>query len=245
MAHRRIVALFTLVTVVLLAVSSLSAASGPVYLPLLFTTHTPAMWLEVGAGSASGGGISNNSGRSEVPSLAIALDGTLYVAWEDSGSASDEMYVRRWDGSVWQEVGAGSASGGGISNNGDGAWFASLAIAPDGTPYVARRDGEGNDEIYIRRWDGSSWREIGAGSASGYVAWRDDSGGHDDIYALYWDSLGWTSVGTGSASGGGISKSSDNSWKPSLDIAPDGTPYVAWYDPSGGNLAIYLRRYTR
>ena len=48
----------------------------------------------------------------------------------------------------WHEVGAGSASGGGISDNGSNSMSPSLAIAPDGTPYVAWVDEGWDYEIY-------------------------------------------------------------------------------------------------
>jgi hypothetical protein len=117
------------------------------------TLTVPAGWQEVGAGSASGGGISANDGDSGIPSVAVAPDGRPYVAWEDDSSGDYEIYVRRWNGSIWEEVGSGSASGGGISDNDGNSWCPSLAVAPDGRPYVAWHDNSGGDwEIYVRRW---------------------------------------------------------------------------------------------
>jgi hypothetical protein len=223
-------------------------------------------WEEVGTGSASGGGISDNSGDSYWPSVALAPDGTPYVAWNDDSGGNFEIYVRRWNGSSWEEVGAGSASGGGISNNSTGSWDPSVAVAPDGTPYIAWGDYSGDAEIYVRRWSGSSWEEVGAGSAtvggisdnSGisssasvaialdstpYVAWSDTSGGNQEIYMRRWNGSSWEEVGAGSASGEGISNNSGSSYSPSVAVASDGTPYVAWHDHSSGNREIYVRRW--
>ena len=36
------------------------------------------------------------------------------VTWSDDTSGSEEIYIKRFDGSDWVEVGMGSASGGGI-----------------------------------------------------------------------------------------------------------------------------------
>jgi len=70
---------------------------GPVW---DFTTATAPVtgWQEVGTGSATSGGISDNSGDSRRPSLAIAPapDGTPYVTWYDDGGGDWEIYVRRW-----------------------------------------------------------------------------------------------------------------------------------------------------
>jgi hypothetical protein len=265
MTHRRIVRPVILAVMALLAVSSLHAATGPVFLPLLVSSHAGGVWLEVGAGSASSGGISNNGGRSEVPSLAFAPDGTAYVAWSDSSSRPLQIYVRAWDGTAWREVGDGSASGGGISNtSGDSRWL-SMAVAPDGRVWVAWEEWSGDDPaIYVRYWDGSSWREA-AGSATGsgisgggysrgpsvavaangspYVAWSEKfSVGGWDVYMLRWDGSSWQEVGAGSASGGGISDSGGDSAGPAVAIAPDGVPYVAWGSFRGKG-EIYVRRW--
>jgi len=64
-----------------------------------------------------------------------------------------EVYVRRWNGSSWAEVGGSSASVGGISDNSGMSSTPSVAIAPGGTPYVAWYDSSGGDyEIHVRCW---------------------------------------------------------------------------------------------
>jgi len=230
---------------------------------------TAGNWHEVGTDSACAGGISDNSGDSLHPSVAVAPDGMPYVVWHDNsgGSSIDyEIYVRRWNGSSWEEVGASSASGGGISDNSGNSKDPSVDIAPNGTPYVTwRDDSDGDYEIYVRRWNGSSWEGVGVGSASGggisdnsswshgptvaiaadgtpYVAWTDHSDGDSEIYVRRWNGNSWEEVGASSASGGGISNSG-NAGIPSLAIAPDGTPYIAWDDGSGGDVEIYVRRW--
>jgi len=80
------------------------------------------------------------------------MDGSPYVAWLDNSDGEYEIYVRRWNGSSWKEVGSGSASGGGISDNNSGSVAPAVAIAPDGTSYVAWSDyGGGDAEIYVRQ----------------------------------------------------------------------------------------------
>ena len=211
------------------------------------------VWEEVGTGSATGGGISQNVGLSFYPSLAIAPDGTPYVAWQVYNPGSTQIYILRWNGNVWEEVGAGSASGGGISNSSGNAHYPSLKIASDGTLYVAWFDDQsGNPEIYVMHWNGSVWEEVGEGSASGggisntpgystyhamalapngevYVAWSDDSSNKDEIYLRRWNGTAWEEVGTGSATGGGLSNLAAYSARPSVAVASDGTPYIAWY----------------
>lgn len=88
----------------------------------LTASHLPAVsadgsanagWTEVGIGSASGGGISHTDNMSDATSLAIGRDGQPVVAWvEGTPDANREIYVRRWNGLTWAEMGDGSASGG-------------------------------------------------------------------------------------------------------------------------------------
>ena len=220
-------------------------------------------WQPVGANSASGGGISDNSGASQNVTLAAAPGGVLYVAWSDTSAGDAEIYLRRWDGAAWSELG-GSASGGGISNNsGDSVW-PSLAVGPDGNPWVAWQDETpGAAEIYVRRWTGAAWEPVGSGSASGggisnnsgdsqfvdlqvaangqaFAVWTDGSIGNGEVYLRQWNGSAWVALAD-SASGGGISNTPHRSGRPAMALDA-GLPTVAWAE--GGTVEeIYLRRY--
>ena len=227
------------------------------------TPQTGSGWQPVGPGSADGGGISNNSGDSQNVALAAGPGGVLYVAWSDISAGDAEIYLRRWDGAAWSELG-GSAGGGGISNNsGDSVW-PSVAVGPNGNPWVAWHDETpGSDEIYVRRWTGTTWEPVGSGSASGggisnnsgdsrfvdlqvaangqaFAAWSDGSAGNNEVYLRQWNGSAWVAL-AGSASGGGISNSSARSGRPALALN-DGLPTVAWAEASGMG-EIYVRRY--
>jgi len=220
-------------------------------------------WQPVGAGSANGGGISNNSGASQNVTMAAGPDNNLYVAWSDTSSGDAEIYLRRWDGAAWSELG-GSAGGGGISNNSGASLWPALAVGPDGNPWVAWHDETpGAAEIYVRRWTGTAWEPVGSGSASGggisnnnsdsrfvdlqvasaglaYAAWVDGSAGNNEVYVRQWNGSAWVAL-AGSASGGGISNSSVRSGRPALALN-GGLPTVAWAE--GGSVGeIYVRRY--
>ncbi len=225
------------------------------------------LWQEMSGQSASGGGISANSSASTEPSVATAPNGAVYVAWQDNGGGNSEIYVKGWNGTRWAEVGAFSAAGGGISANGTLSTQPSVAVDATGAPYVAWRDQRaGVGEIFIKRWNGTYWAELGAGSASGggisnndsestdpvvaagddgtiYVAWSDEAGGDSEIYIRqYKEGQGWSDVGAGSSSGGGISNNAGASYKPALAIAPGNRPFLAWVDESNGSdTEIYAR----
>jgi hypothetical protein len=254
--------------VALMVVFVLAAASAP---PGTAADEAPyAGWEEVGPGSASGGGISQTEGMSVVPSLAIDPHGRPVIAWRERTPDNEEIYLRRWNGTTWEELG-GSASGGGVSDTHGASDMPSLAIGRDGQPVVAWIEGyhPGSGNVYVRRWNGQNWEEVGAGSASlggisgadraGHpslavapdgtlvVAWQQLLENSYEIYAKRWRGSAWEEMG-GSASGGGISHDDIDSMVPSLAIGSDGLPVVAWEarmvaDGIATNDEIYLRRW--
>src|SRR6187200_2936878 len=128
-------------TVAALAVSAAAWAAEP----------TAQLWNEIGAGSASNGGISQGTAPASSPSAVInPVNGNVYVAWEGGNS---EIYVRRWTGSEWVQVG-NSATGGGVSNNAGASRFPSIALTPgEGLPVVAWLDDtSGNWEVYLKKF---------------------------------------------------------------------------------------------
>lgn len=254
--------LVILVAGLAIALAAIPASAQP-------TTSVPyAGWEEIGAGSATGGGISNSGGSSQTPSIAFGADGHPIVAWEDWTSEYPEIYVRRWNGSSWAEMGAGSASGGGISNTSYTSSGPQLVVGADGVPVIAWEDNSTPDRayaIYVRRWNGSAWVEMGSGSASGWgmsqsyessywpaltvgpdgmpvVAWPDSRNGYYEIYVRRWNGSAWVQFGN-SATGGGDSHEGNWMAPPALAIGIDGNPIVAWEDSITGDAEIYLRRW--
>jgi len=216
-------------------------------------------WQELG-GSASGGGLSNAASFSEAPDVAIDAAGNPVVAWShcDVPGQGVFIYVKRWTGSSWTELG-GSASGNGISGQGALGSSPSIAIDSSGNPVVAWHEyglsGNGYGEIYLRRWNGSFWEQLGgsatgggisaSGSTSGarypslklgpsdrpVVAWGNGPVfSSDEIYVRTWNGTQWVEL-AGSASGGGVSNTASiSSCMPSLALTSTGDPAVAWLE---------------
>ena len=165
-------------------------------------------WKEIGAGSASGGGVSNNSGYSTRPSMSINGSGNPVIAWQDNTSGNVEIYVKQWTGLQWEEL-AGSAAEGGVSNNSGDSCKVSLAVDYSGNIFVAWSDfSVGYGGIYVRVWDGSSWTGLGGSTSEGgisnvlgksmepsvvskysgdiAVAWYNETSNSDQIYMKQW-----------------------------------------------------------
>ncbi|MDB4955591.1 MAG: exported protein of unknown function [Myxococcales bacterium] len=206
------------------------------------------VWAGLG-GSESAGGISNTVGDSEVPSVVLGSDELPIVAWSEYVGSISQLYLKRWNGTSWQEIG-GSATDLGVSQiNGvtTGAQLPSLAIDHHGRIVVAwqQTNTAGRLISCLRRWNGSVWEEL-AGSASGnclgsdasapsiaidvfdriVIAWSQSGPSICDVYVKRWTGTTWEALGN-SATGNGIS-GTQNTGRPNVLIGTDGNPLIAW-----------------
>ncbi|HEV3027237.1 MAG TPA: hypothetical protein VG457_06665, partial [Planctomycetota bacterium] len=169
-------------------------------------------WVDYG-GSGTATGVSGPGGSGQAPSIDLDSAGNPMVAWHEYGLSAapyGEIYLRRWDGTAWAELG-GSATGGGISAAGNGARYPSLKIGPSNQPVVAWGNGPefSTDEIFVKTWNGTAWVEI-----------------------------------AGSATGGGVSNTPTvSSTYPSLALSAAGDPAVAWSEDLNGSAhRVYFRQ---
>jgi hypothetical protein len=213
------------------AAAALVLALGSREDPPVDPPPAPVPWTDLG-GSATDGGLSRTPGPSFRPSVAVDRGGRPVVAWRDDTSGNAEIYLRRWDGAAWVEVG-GSATAGGIS--GDSALSAEPALALDGQdrPVVAWfEESSGQYAIRLRRWTGTRWEDLGEGLSAGsvrsvnptlaldavgnpVVCWHGFPPGagaaaRREVYLRRWSGAAWTDLG-GSGSGGGVSRTAGES----------------------------------
>ena len=97
-----------------------------------------------------------------IPSLALDSSGNPVVSWYelDNDTASSNIYVKRWNGSSWVQLGTFLDVN--INQN---AQSPSLALDGSGNPVVSWYEFEGtsgSENIYVKRWDGSSWVQLGS-----------------------------------------------------------------------------------
>jgi hypothetical protein len=226
-----------------------------------------AAWAELGVGSASGGGVNQTTGWPLYPALAVLAGGRLVLAWQENSAADDEIFVRQWTGSTWEEMSTGGGAVGGISRSPGRATRPAVATGAGGEVVVAWvDDASGAREIYLRAWSGSAWTELGTSASGGgisashggisgqeppalaiapdgrlFVAWADTTSGNAEIHVRCWDGSAWLQLGPGSATGGGVSATAAPSTRPVLAITAAGTPLLAWQEHSGGPAQIMVR----
>jgi hypothetical protein len=211
-------------------------------------------WVALGD-SLSSAGLSQ-TGKADDVHLVETAQGPV-VAWLDRSSGSTEVYVKTFDGTGWNELGVGSASGAGVSGitahgNVADLGVGEFALATDGgkvTVAFSRYHGPQAD-IYAVEYTGGGWNVLGGAASSGgisdnrtdsrtptvayqdgqvFVAWRDQSNGFEQVYAKRFDGNDWIDTGIGSATGGGISGSARRIFSPQLASA-GGQLYLAWVD---------------
>ncbi len=214
-----------------------------------------------------GGDVSSNPTASTLPAIALGpLGETPAVAWQDgSNGARHEILLRRWNGAVWADLGGSDREPGVSATPGD-SLEPSVTIDATNAPVVAWADDtNGNFEIYLKRFNGLSWVELG-GSATGggisrtagaslapslstdaagslVVAWQETVGASTEIYARRFNGVAWVEEGTGAATGGGISNDAGTSGPPHLCRDTAGNLFVVWHDDTSGNFEVYAKRF--
>jgi hypothetical protein len=214
-------------------------------------------WVNVGSGVLSGS--SASSSDANFPSLALDSSGNPVVAWYEYDGTAYNIYVQRFNGSNWVNVGAGVLSGSSASVS--YAKYPSLALDSSGNPVVAWQEWDGSTQnIYVRRFNGSSWVNVGSGvlSATIYpayqpslaldnsgnptVAWTEYTGTVYNIYIQRFNGSLWVNVGSGVLSGS--SASGSEAYESSLALDSLGNPIVAWYEADVSSYNVYVQQWT-
>ena len=223
-------------------------------------------WIEL-ANSGRGNGVSGlASYNATKPVVRVGTNGFPVVAWKRTLSAAsgERVFVARWDGTNW--VGFADSHMNGVPSSG-GAGFGfvgtpCLVIDSLGMPVVAWDDVT-LQAIQVRRWNGTSWVDLGnqgltpfvssptlaAGPAGTlYLAWVQLYGANplpylsQQIYASRY-SGSWSAIGN-SQTFPGISASSNlPPTSPSIGVSPNGTVFVTWQAGSTNENSILARKF--
>ena len=147
----------------------------------------------------------NPSSYAGYPAIALDNNNIPFVAWhEDTGS--NNIYVKRWNGQIWESLGQGSLD----VNSNSLSQSPSIAIDQNDYPIVTwsetNSSGSGRD-IYAKRWTGNSWEQLGGSIDSnlGTYAFTPTVGiGNDGnpivayledkIYVKRWTGITWEAI---------------------------------------------------
>ncbi|WP_076606354.1 Ig-like domain-containing protein [Cystobacter fuscus] len=238
-------------------------------------TSTSSPWsFEVPDWYAFGGALEAITGTdTQLKDSTMVLDkeGNPIVAWseERAPGGRSSIFVYRWDGRAFVPMGEplnGTPLG--------SAFKASMALGSDGNPIIAWEESDGfNENIYVKRWIGSTWQTVGTGPLSAENDTRSNrvpTPAHNPSLAVKgnqiyvaWDERDTTNVSNiyvwMSASGGGFLGVGPNrgrvhavpmetsSSKPSLVVNNSGQPIVAFQEQTLEQYSptnIYVMRYS-
>ncbi len=207
------------------------AADGTAYVAFKDTSDKATVmkssgttWVTVGSAGFSKESIRNIN-------VAVAANGKVYVSYLTNGQ-QPKARVMTFDGTSWTQVGA---------DLGQRAISASLAIAPDGTPYLSyinfsSQSFTSSYSAYVVKFDGSKWAPLpDAGNNSPnyrklafapdgtlYMALSDDTV-YSKASVMKFDGQKWSYVGKQ-----GFSDASSAFF--SLAFKSDGTPFIAFME---------------
>jgi hypothetical protein len=225
-------------------------------------------WVELGSGSAAGGGVSNSA--SDISGLAAATDGTkVAVAWTAATGKDTKVFIAEYSAGSWTAL-TGSA---GLGTTGLASTSPSLAYL-DGTLFAAWEQVTQPEvfdrEAYVARYNstGGAWEEAGSGSMSGsgvsasaglatgvklaagggalHIAWAnsaviDGQLQQTAIYTKAWNGSAFAEVLPDSAEGIGIGQTLSETASVALSVDSSGHPFVAWQETGEGASFIYVR----
>jgi hypothetical protein len=173
------------------------------------------------------------------------------VAWEERDGSVFNIYVQRFTGSSWVNVGSALSASSAANSS---ALDPSLALDSSGNPVVAWREFDGTSyNIYVQRFTGSSWVNVGSGVLTGssdannpslsldssgnpVVAWVEYDGTSYNLYLQQFNGSSWVKVGTTPLD---ISLN-NRPYYPSLSLV-NGSLSVAWREEGD----LYVKRYLK
>lgn len=216
------------------------------FLPLLMLALVGTLAAGVSAeGWSSPTNISSSSGDSKRPAVAVGVDGSVHVVWEDQSPGNWEIfYASRAPGGLWSPPAN-------VSNNAGGSFRPAVAVGPDASVHVVWHDDTPGDyEIFHAvKAPGGEWStpvNISNSSkwsywpslvvrAEGFVhaAWHDSTPGNwEALSASKPPDAAWSPATN-------ISRSAGTSFTPRLLVAGDGSVHAVWQDDSSGTWEIF------
>lgn len=97
-------------------------------------------------------------------SMAIAADGTTWIAYQDVSNGTLKYATRGPSGGAWT-IGIADSGGGAHS---DAGYWASIALDPSGSPVIAHYDA-GRKDLRVARWNGTAFAGEVAVEGTDYV----------------------------------------------------------------------------
>ena len=234
----------------------------------------------VGATSGTGTGVSGTSGWVTVgnplavntavnPENATVItdnQGNQIVAWLHTTSSPAEpqnIRVKQWNGTDWVDMGTGSSSTLGVTGYTDKSICAAgeqrLTKDNDGNiflTYAAHSFQDNTDMLYVKKWNGSEWEDVGGGgpvvndreiytygfniehsdNGKTYLSYAKDEFNSNNwkaktLHVLEWNGNSWAELKSSQTPSGSLNSADENMTRAdgsSMTIDNSGNVVVAW-----------------
>ena len=170
--------------------------------------------------------------------------GVVHVVWYDRRDGNDNIYHKRYDGTVWADDERLTSADGAST-------YPSLAVAPGGEAHLVWTDGrDGTAQIYYKFYDGSTWAADERltvtlsyaqfpsvavdGDGHPHVVWHDTRDADNEIYYKLHNGSTWGADTR-------LTEAAGNSLDPCVCVGDSGEVYVVWCDMRDGNFEIYCK----
>ena len=161
------------------------------------------------------------------PKIALNSSNNPIVVWSEFVSGVETVYVKRWNGTVWE------ALGGALDINAANAAFGPRISIFNNQPVVIWNE---SNNIYAKRWDGTTWQALGADlntatsnspdvmvapDGSPMAVWNENN----DIVVKKYNGTIWQAIG------GVLDLVQANTASlPKIDMDTNGNPIVLWLE---------------
>ncbi|QRK05127.1 Ig-like domain-containing protein [Archangium violaceum] len=178
-----------------------------------FTVPT---WLPLGGAISA---VTDNTPAENV-AMKVGTDGNPVIAWSESAGATKNIYVRRWTGTKWEDLGTAMSA---VADTGTHADKPALTLDASNRPIVVWQEltaPSGSDNLYGRRWTGTTWDAL--------PSFNLDSATSGDNASIVFDSVGNLLVSATLVSGGTFERGlfrlmpTANSWESLSGSLPEG-----------------------
>lgn len=189
-----------------------------------------------------------------VPTVGVnATDNPIVIFAEHDGT-SYNAYVKKWNGTSWQQMGDTFLD----ANENQNTGCPTLAVDVNGNPIATWIENDGTSfNIYVKKWNGSNWIQLGNfldmhtdtqafipsiaidSQGNPIVAWYEQDGTSFNTYVKKWNGTEWQLMGDGALD----INLNQNTGYTALATDSSGNPVIVWEESDGTSVNIYVKKW--
>jgi len=215
-----------------------AAAAPAVALPMVFQAMPDG-------GSIAAVMVGHEFRQDDLPSIAKAPDGSLWIAWLSFVGDRDDVAIRHYQDGKWSNIHWVPATSG-------DSWLPQIAVDKANRPVVVwSQQAGGNWDIYSRRFDPAKqeWdkmerlttnplpdinpRVASDGKGKAALVWQSFRGKNCNIFFKSFDGEKWSPEVR-------VTNRAANDWEPSVALDSKGAAWIAYDSYKNGNYDVFL-----